>query len=252
MLAVERRNLIKDLIGEQKSVIVTDLALRFQVTEETIRRDLKVLEGEGVLSRTYGGAYIQDGALNDISLSIRETILVESKETIAAHCKTQVRNGDSLYIDPSTTGVFVAEALQDMRLTVLSNSLKVINLLTPCPNIQLMAIGGRYSEKHMSFLGRGALHALEEYYVDKAFLSCRSLDRQHGITDSSEGLSELRRKILSHAREVYLIADHSKFDKVSFFNICGFEKITHLVTDLPLSPQWADFCRKHQIQLIGG
>ena len=79
MLAVERRACIKETIQEQKSVAVSDLARRFDVTEETIRRDLKVLEAQGVLTRTYGGAFIQGGAINEVDVTLRETSYVEAK-----------------------------------------------------------------------------------------------------------------------------------------------------------------------------
>lgn len=250
MLPVARKNKIKEIITEQKSVIVADLAITFKVTEETIRRDLKALEDEGVLTRTYGGAFVQDGVMNNINISIRETIMVDSKETIASLCRRRIHNGDSIYIDPSTTSLFIAQQVKDMRLTVLSNSLKVLDSLMACQDINLMGIGGSFSAKHMSFVGRGALNALKDYYVDKAFISCRSLDMGHGVTDSSESLAEIRRAVLQQANEVYLVADHSKFDKISFLRICEMSEISHIVTDRHPSVEWQTFCADNNIELI--
>ena len=107
MLAVARKTQIKDILLEKKSVTVVELSKRFSVTEETIRKDLQQLENEGFLSRTYGGAFIQDGALNDIDLTLRETAYVESKEAIADKCAELIHHGDSVFLDASTTATFL-------------------------------------------------------------------------------------------------------------------------------------------------
>ena len=102
MLAVARKTKIKDLLLEKKSVTVTELSKKYNVTEETIRRDLQQLENEGFLTRTYGGAYIQDGVLNDIDLTLRETACVESKEAIGIKCTELIHHGDTIFLDAST------------------------------------------------------------------------------------------------------------------------------------------------------
>ncbi len=247
MLAITRKAKIKDIILEKKSVVVSELADFFSVTEETIRRDLKTLEDEGFLIRTYGGAFIQDGVQNEVELSIRETAYTESKQLISAKCKELIHNGDSIFLDASTTALFIARAIKDMRLTILTNSLKVINLLTDCPDIRLISIGGTYSPGSMSFTGRSALQSLENYYVDKTFMSCRSLSQVHGITDSNEGMSEIRQKLLTRSNNIYVVADHSKFDKTSFINICNFNSITGLLTDKQLDQEWVKFLADNNV-----
>ncbi|MEM1484482.1 DeoR/GlpR family DNA-binding transcription regulator [Oscillospiraceae bacterium PP1C4] len=247
MLAVTRKSKIKDLITEKKSVTVSELAVKFSVTEETIRRDLKMLEDEGFLTRTYGGAFIQDGVQNEINVSIRETAYVESKELIAQKCLELVNNGDSIFIDDSTTALFVAEAVQSMRITVLTNSLKVTNLLAGSENIRLITIGGIYSTSSMSFLGRSTLNALDNFFVDKAFISCRSLSINHGITDSNEQTGEIRQRIIQRSNKVYLVADYSKFNKTSFISICGFEELSGIITDKPLDSEWRNFLSAQEV-----
>lgn len=154
MLAVERRACIKETIQEQKSVAVSDLARRFDVTEETIRRDLKVLEAQGVLTRTYGGAFIQGGAINEVDVTLRETSYVEAKRQIAAQCLQLIRNGDSIFLDSSTTALEIARAIRDMRLTVLTNSLLIADVLSHSESIRLQVIGGVLQPQSMSSWGR--------------------------------------------------------------------------------------------------
>jgi DeoR/GlpR family transcriptional regulator of sugar metabolism len=247
MLAVTRKSKIKDIISEKKSVIVSELAKDFSVTEETIRRDLKILEDEGFLTRTYGGAFIQEGVQNEIDLSIRETVCTDSKLLIAKKCTEIIHNGDSIFLDASTTALFIAKAVREMRITVLTNSLKVINLLTDSPTIHLISIGGLFNANNMSFIGRSALTSLESYYVDKAFMSCRSLSQEHGITDSNEAMSEIRQKLIKRSNKIYVVADFSKFDNTSFLTICDFNEIDGVITDKQLDQDWIKYLTDNNV-----
>lgn len=241
MLALTRKSKIKDILLEKKSVIVSELAKHFSVTEETIRRDLKTLEDEGFLSRTYGGAFIQSGVQNEVDISIRETAYVDSKQLIAKKCSNLVHNGDSIFLDASTTSLFIAKAIQNMRLTVVTNSLEIIKQLSDCLNIKLISIGGTFLADNRLFTGKIAIQALDYYYFDKTFMSCRSLSKIHGITDSNDSMSEIRQKLIQRSDNVYLVADYSKFNKTSFIKICDFEDIDAVVTDMHLTEDWIDF-----------
>lgn len=238
MLAITRLNAIKEIIRQQKSVLVSELAPRFDVTEETIRRDLKKLEDEGLVTRVYGGAYSTGGVQNDVNISLRQTILVDEKRAIARRCLPSITNGDSIFLDCSTTVLELAQLLTQYSLTVITNSLKVADCMAPCNDIRLILVGGTLHHTSMSFLGQGACAALGNYYVDKAFVSCRSLSMKHGITDSNEEQSVLRRVAIQSSNQVFLLADHTKFDTTSFSKIAALEEIGTLVTDRPLTPEW--------------
>jgi len=226
MLAVTRKNQIKDIIQEKKSVSVSELALKFSVTEETIRRDLKFLEDEGFLTRTYGGAFIQDGVENEVDLDIRETVYEDSKKAIAKKALELIHNGDTIYLDTSTTAYYIAKAIWDMNLTVLTNSLLIVDFLSKFENIRIICIGGQFSHKSKSFIGRSTQKVLGYYFVDKTFMSCRSLSMEHGITDSNEETAIIRQNLLDRSNKIYIIADYSKFDKTSFVNICDSTRFT--------------------------
>lgn len=248
MLAVTRKSEIRDLLLEKKSVTVTELAKEFSVTEETIRRDLKQLEGEGFLTRTYGGAFIQDGVENNVELSIRETTYLKSKQAIAGRCRQLIHNGDSIFLDSSTTTLAIAKAVSDMRLTVVTNSLMVINELCDKSNIHLVCIGGNYTSRDKAFNGMSTRASLAAFYLDKTFMSCRSVSMEHGITDSLESVAAVRQSLVTRSKEIYLVADFSKFDKTSFIYITDFDSITGLITDRKLSAQWLDFLAKHKVE----
>lgn len=247
MLAASRRSSIKELLTEKKSVTVSELSELFEVTDETIRKDLKSLEQQGFLVKTYGGAFIQEGTLNDIIISVRSGAFVESKAIIGHLASKLISNGDSVFLDCSTTAYHIALAVRNMRITVVTNSLTIGNCLASIKDIHLIVIGGNLNRTHMSFNGRDAQHAIERYHLDKAFISCRSVSMEHGITDSNDEVAEIRSLILDHANEVYLIADHTKFNKTSFVNIGSFERISGVITDLPLDMRWKDFLQAKTI-----
>lgn len=250
MLAMERRARIKTRVMENKSVIVSQLAREFSVNEETIRRDLKALEKEGVLTRTYGGAFVQNGVINEVAVSLRRTAYVENKRCIAAQCVPLIHNGDTIFLDHSTTSLEIAKAIGEMEITVLTNSLLIVDWLAEKSKVQLIVIGGAFDAKDRCFSGNAMLDALESYYVDTAFISCRSLHLNHGVTDSSEQSAAIRRKIISRAEQTYLVTDHTKFDKTSFIRICGLEEINGIVTDMPMSEMWYSVGKKLGLKLL--
>ena len=250
MLAVTRKAKIKDIILEKKSVTVTELSKIFSVTEETIRRDLKQLEEDGFLTRTYGGAFIQDGVENNVDLTIRETAYMESKVAIAKKCLSVIHNGDSIFLDASTTALQIAWELQGMRLTVVTNSFLIINELLDKEDIRLISIGCSYTPRDKAFVGSTALRNLESFFVDKTFMSCRSVSMEHGITDSNEAIAAIRQTLITRSNHIYLVADYSKFDKTSFIRISGFDAITGLVTDKQLDDQWLDYLLKNDVEIL--
>ena len=249
MLAVARRTQIRNILLEKKSVTVTELSKKFSVTEETIRRDLQQLENEGFLSRTYGGAFIQDGVLNEVDLKLRETAYIDSKEAIAEKCAELVYHGDTIFLDASTTATFVAKKIGNMRVTVVTNSLMVIDQLKDCEPVRLIAIGGTYSPKSKAFNGLATVKELEGYYLDKVFMSCRSLSMEHGITDSNESIAMIRQTLLKCSNSIYVIADRSKFEKTSFVHICDYDEIDTIVTDFDFTPEWEEFLESKDVKM---
>ncbi|WNF38841.1 DeoR/GlpR family DNA-binding transcription regulator [Bacillaceae bacterium IKA-2] len=249
MLPIARKNKIKEIIVENKSVTVAELTSLFSVTEETIRRDLKQLEDDGFLSRTYGGAFISEGVQNDVDVSIREYIHVEGKRKIASKCLSFIKNGDSIFLDASTTSLVIASMLKDRKLTVVTNSMNVVNALAQSRHVNIVVIGGTLSKSSLSNLGRNAEFNMKNYFFDSAFISCRSVSIQHGITDSNEQQAGVRKLAAEHANHVYLVADYTKFDKTSFASICWFDQINYIVVDQVLSEGWHSFLKEQNLTI---
>ncbi|MBC8584361.1 DeoR/GlpR transcriptional regulator [Oscillospiraceae bacterium NSJ-64] len=250
MLAITRRNEIKDILLTQKSITVTELSQQFEVTEETIRRDLKLLEENGFLTRTYGGAYIEEGSVTQLEEELKQTSNLSGYQRIAKKCTQFIKNGDCIFLDSSNISISLCEQIQSMHLTVLTNSLKVINYLCAFQNIRLVSLGGNYSPAYQCFCGRGALTGLSNYHLDTAFLSCASLDIVHGLTDTSETTAQLRSAVLDHSKNTFLIADSTKFDRTSFHTIGSLDKVDAVITDIRLPERWKQASKDRQFQLF--
>lgn len=249
MLAIMRKEQIKNLILEKKSISVIELAQYFSVSEETVRRDLKALEKEGFLERTHGGAFLKKRVQSNIEVNVLEKLLVENKQLIAKKCKELILNGDSIFLDASTTTHHICNEIMDMNLTVLTNSLKVVNSLAEAENIKVILIGGGLDRSSMSFIGRTATQCLKGYYVDKAFISCRSISIENGVTDSNEKQAEIRQLIIERSSKTYLVADATKFGKISFIKISDFSNINGVIVDKQLPAEWYTYFKQRKIAL---
>lgn len=238
MLGISRKNEIKKLITRQHNVIVSDLAKQFNITEETIRKDLKQLEDEGILKRIYGGAVLVESVQTDVDVNIRQEIMVKDKEIIADECIQFVNNHDSVFLDGSTTSYYIAKKIKNKSITVITNSLKIVTELSNSSTVKLVLIGGFFDSVSQTFLGKTATHDMKQYFVDKAFISCRSLHLNHGITDSNEQQAEIRKLAIEHAHNIFLVADHTKFNKTSFSLISELSAINTLITNRPLKEDW--------------
>lgn len=250
MLAITRKEKIKELLAEKKSVTVTELAKMFNRTEETIRRDLTQLESEGFLKRIYGGAYIEDIVQSDVDVKLREKIMVKDKEIIASECAKRIMDGESIFLDASTTSLYIATKIKNKKLTVITNSLKIANLLSSAESIRLLMIGGILDNSSLSFVGKNAQTDMMQYFVDKAFISCRSIHLKSGITDSNEQQAEVRKLAIKHSNHAYLVVDHTKFDKTSFALIGQIEEINTVVVNRPLPPEWVEAFQANNVNII--
>ena len=248
MLAISRQNLIKELLQENKSVTIADLAVRMNVTRETIRRDLRAMEKEHELIRTHGGAYILDGVQNDLDISTRQVLKTEEKKTIALKCDALIQTGEIIYLDNSTTAWFIANKIASRKLTVVTNSLEIAIILSSSQTINLFLIGGEYSPRTKSFEGSSAHRSLRQYFFDKAFISCRSIDMEFGATDTSDNSAVSHYLALSHAKQKYLAVDHSKLNNVSFTSVIPLNELDGIILDTEFSPEWKDFLDKNNVR----
>ena len=181
MLAAERRNHILEKIHEDKKVIVSELSRRYEVSEETIRRDLEKLEEEGHIVKSYGGAVLNEASVMDLPYNVRRNVNPACKQKIAELVCREIEENDHIFLDASTTSVFIAKNIkQKERLTVITNSIENLLELSLVTGWDVISTGGLLKPGTMSLYGWKTAEALRAYHADKVFLSCKGLSMEQG------------------------------------------------------------------------
>ncbi len=251
MLAIERKNEILAILQKEQRVLVSELSKKYDVTDETIRRDLEKLESEGYVKRTYGGAVLNQNTNVDMPLRIREKANRDEKQIIAKLVADLVEDGDRVMLDASSTSLMIAKELKSKKkLTVITNAVEVLIELAGQEGIQVISTGGNLNETSLSLVGNAAQKVLNGYHVDKAIFSCKGIDMKNGLTDSNELDSDIKNVMYSCADMGILAVDSSKLDHVSFVKTMKPKKGDILVTDRELSKEWQDFLREKGIRWV--
>lgn len=224
--AEERQKFICDYLKKNKFVDTNDLQKMLDVSDMTVRRDLKKLEDEQRLLRVMGGAR----SMFFSTAEERGNIHYEEKRRIAKYAASLVREGDTLFLDASSTVYAIMEFLT-VPVTMITNNLSICMELKDKEYIDIILTGGSLRKNSMMMTGKEALHTISTYCVDKAFLSSNAISLVHGITDSINGESEVKRAMIANSDQVYFMMDHSKFGERKLNKICELNQITELIVD---------------------
>lgn len=239
MLAIERRNLILEKLQQEKRVLVSELSGLYEVSEETIRRDLEKLESDGYVTKTYGGAVLNENNYADLPFVVRKNTNVAEKQAIAKRLAAMVSDGERLMLDSSSTAVFAAKYLKSKsNLTVVTNSIEILIELSDVSGWNVISTGGNVREGTLSLSGAQVEKAFSSFYVDTAIISCKGIDRENGATDSNETNAFVKQTIFSNAKRRVLAIDHTKFDQTALIKIADLDGLTHVVTDKMPSDEW--------------
>lgn len=250
MTDIERRQTILQQLKLHYSVKVTDLSRLLCIGEATIRRDLKKLENGGYLKRVYGGAIRLDAIDRELPTEVRQTDNPEAKQRLCAVAAELIRDGNVLSVDSSTTAQFLSDHLARFaNLTVLTQGQKLIENLRYTP-VKVYCAGGLLHKTTLSYNGMHARQFFTSFYPDIAFISCKGISRQHGLSWVYEEEAGLRKIMLEHAKTRVLLCDHTKFDNVSTCKLFGFELVDYLITDQKPDDAWMDFLTSLDVQVI--
>ncbi len=253
MLAIERRKRILAYLQDDKRVRVSELSALFGVSEETIRRDLVRLTEEGYASRAYGGAVLNEADRDETPFDIRKRSDVSEKNTIARMAASLINDGEYIILDESSTSYYIARALKNKKnLTVITNSMEIVHELSGVVGWNILCTGGALRQNAPSFTGHQAERMVRSYHVDKAVISCGSLDIREGFTDRHEDTALIKRAMISAAAKGILAADHRKFDKTSFAKIGDISQLSYIVTDVEPDSRWKDAAAGLGVELLYG
>lgn len=248
MLAIERRKEILSRLEAEGKVLVSELAKSFDVTEETIRRDLEKLDREGLASKTYGGAVSKHTATLDLPYKIRIGVNVEEKQRIADTVASMISDGERIMIDSSSTAIYIIKKLKEKKnLTVITNSVVILLELADKPDWTVLSTGGNLREGALSLTGSSAEKMIRSYHVDTAICSCKGVDPEIGVTDSNEKDCLIKQAMFASAERRILAADTQKLGKKSFMRVCDVDQIDALVTDMRPQDEWVEFCSRNGV-----
>lgn len=238
VLASDRHQQIIEVLQQHKSVKTATLLEQFNVSTETVRRDLEFLESEGILRRVHGGAILSERSV-ELNFTIRETKNAEEKREIAERATAFVSEGQSIAMDVSTTNTEFARALKRKckKLTVLTNSLPIAMELAEMPNYTLILVGGVMRNEELCTVGNLAEKFISQFRVDTFFMSMSGISLTEGLTDYGVGEVQIKQKMLEYAGKSIVLADSSKFDVVSLLKVCDFDRIEGIITDSNINPQ---------------
>lgn len=251
MFAYDRRNEIRKLLKYEKSVAVEELAKKFFVSESTIRRDLDKLSGDGALRRTYGGAVMLENSANDLPITIRERENTYEKNIIAQSAVKLIKDGATIIMDTSSTVTAMIQFLNTFEnLTVITNGIKTAYLLNSYGKITTYCTGGRLREHNMSLVGATTCQRLGEINADMAFISCRGLSIEKGVTEASEEEAQVKKAMITAAAKTILLCDSSKFKMIMMNKVCEMNRLYAIVSDRRMPEEYVAYSEENNIITI--
>ncbi|BBI30853.1 DeoR/GlpR family DNA-binding transcription regulator [Cohnella abietis] len=256
LLAEERKKIILQELDDTGKVEVILLSKRLQVSNETIRRDMDVLEELGKLKRVYGGAVKIAHKDGEPAYNLRRVMNYAEKQAIGRQASELLKDGDTIFLDTGTTVLELARSIAGKkRITIITNSLPAVHVLVESLNQeqftgQVILLGGEISPKQQSISGLMSHEMLQNFYVDKAFLSVGGISPLHGITDFDMNESLTSRMAAKRANEVIVLADHSKIGGNAFCHIAPIEVADMIISDQDPPVSWIEDLATHDITWI--
>ncbi len=244
-----RQSEILDLARSGGKVLVEDLAGRFGVTLQTIRRDLTELADVGQLDRVHGGAILRAGVAN-IGYAERRNLNADAKAAIARLCAAAIPDNSSLFLNIGTTTEAVARALLGHRnLTVVTNNMNVANILAQSESCDVIVSGGVLRRSDGGLVGDLTTAAIERFKVDTAIIGTSALDSDGDLLDFDPQEVRVSRAILRQSRQSFLVADASKLTRAAPVKIASLSELDAIFTDRPLPELLSARCQGWQTEI---
>ena len=228
----ERRQAILVLLQQTGRVSVADLSQRFGVSEVTIRVDLQALSERNLVVRTHGGAVPAANGLSHLALAMRRQQQVAKKSRIGEAGAFMVANGDSVYLDSSSTSLAIAQHLKEHRhLTVITNSLVVAQEMLDAPGVEVVMSGGALQKETASLIGTEGLAWIQPYNIQSGFFGAHGISEREGLTDVSAEQAAVKRPLVQMCRKVIAVLDSTKWNQIGFASFASLNDIDTVITD---------------------
>ncbi|PID43072.1 MAG: DeoR/GlpR family transcriptional regulator [Proteobacteria bacterium] len=231
MTPINRHSQIIELVRKKGFVTIEELAEQFDVTPQTIRRDINILDQDSQLRRYHGGAGIPSSTFN-AAYSDRKIQHLEEKQCIADAIAERIPNHSSMFINIGTTTETIAKALlKHEGLTVITNNLHVASTLSAKEDFNLIIAGGEVRSRDGGIIGEATVDFVKQFKVDFALIGISGIDNEGELLDFDYQEVRVAQAIIEHSRSVYLAADHSKFGRNAMVRLGNISQAHHLFTD---------------------
>jgi len=248
---IDRQIQIHQLISRQLRISISEICERFAISEATARRDLEALAVDGKIQRVHGGAIALNKAPAEMPLLQRQGEQAEEKMRIGQVAASLVPDGGTVFLGSGTTVLEVARSLRSRQnLTVITNSLSVVNVFAGLENITLICLGGLLRDSELSFIGHLTEQALAEVRADQVIIGTRAINLEQGLTNDYLPETMTDRAILKAGRQVIVVVDHTKFGLVSTARLAPIDSIHTLVTSAEIAPDLLKAVRDRGVEVI--
>jgi len=247
----ERQKQILSLLTRQQRLSVAEIVAQFAISEATARRDLESLASQGKAQRVHGGVIAVEQAPPELPILERESEQLDEKIRIARATAELVSDNETVFLGSGSTVLEVARHLRNRRnLTVITNSLPVLNMLVGINGITVISLGGMLRDSELSFIGHITEQALMEVRADKVIMGTRGVSLEHGLTNDYLQETLTDRAILKIGRKVIIVADHTKVNRVATALLAPLDSVQTFVTDSKSDKKFIQALKKNGIEVI--
>lgn len=251
-MRINRIDEVENYILTHKNVSIDKLCEVFDISKNTIRRDLNVLTQKGTVAKVYGGVTAVENlppVSSLISFKERNVKNIDIKNQIACRAAAHIKNGDTIFIDTGSSTLNIIDYLTHLtHITVITNSVQVLYKGLSFSNINFIGLPGILKFGTASLVGSGCIEYLRRYNIGKAFMACTAVSLDTGVTNATAEEYEVKRVAMAQSKLHYLLVDHTKFDQSSLMTYCGLEDMNYIITDqTPASDYMNVFNRNHTV-----
>jgi DeoR/GlpR family transcriptional regulator of sugar metabolism len=249
--ASDRMNHVLELLETRDAVTVTELAHRFAVSEVTIRSDLGLLAGQGLVARIRGGARALQRGQSEVAFDVRLRVQDEEKRAIARAAAAMVGDGEAIALDSSTTAYYIALELREKQeLVVVTNGLRVASALADAAGVSVIVPGGMLRLAAMSLVGDFASAVLRTTSIGKGFFGARGVNLERGLMDLNPEEVRIKRELAEVCERVIGVFDHTKWRKKALLSFVPTQRIGAIVTDAGAPADLIQEWRDHRIEVV--
>ena len=246
-----RRQKVMETLKLSKNVRIAELAKELDVSEMTIRRDLKRLADMSIVTLVHGGAVLNEGAATLPNIRARAQKMMQEKSRIASYCADLIKEGNAVYLDTGTTAMEIAESLKSRKnIAVLTHSLPIRNILADSDDIQLISMPGVYNKVKKGFFGEMTCRMISRFQIDIAFIGLSAIDIKTGIMSPDFQDQAAKLAMIERARKKVAVFDHTKIGHVMFTQVCPINSLNMIVTDKLADKEFIERVRRSGVEVV--